>query len=179
MNGLGDTMLEDAVIGEDASDRAEAFDDRLAESSPLAFRVAYSVLRHRQDAEDVAQEALVRAYRKIGALRDGARFRAWLVRIAWRLAIDFRRSGRRREVREQAWVETPRAGPDDLAAAGEFRERLWVAIDALPETLRLVVVLGSLEGHTMSELSRLLELPEGTVKSRLHEARKRLAEALR
>lgn len=179
MNGVAETMFDDAVIREGASDQADAFDDRLAESSPLAFRVAYSVLRQRQDAEDVAQEALVRAYRKIGSLRDAGRFRAWLVRIAWRLALDLRRSGRRREVREQVFVETPRPGPDELAAQCEFRERLWVAIDALPETLRLVVVLGSLEGHTMNELSRLLDLPEGTVKSRLHEARKRLAEALR
>jgi RNA polymerase sigma-70 factor (ECF subfamily) len=179
MDGLGDTMFDDAVIREEASDAADRFDDRLAESAPLAFRVAYSVLRQRQDAEDVAQEALVRAYRKIGSLRDSASFRAWLVRIASRLALDFRRSGRRREIREQVFVEAPRPGPDELAAQDEFRERLWVAIDALPEPLRLVVVLGSLEGHTMSELSRLLDLPEGTVKSRLHEARKRLAEALR
>src|SRR5436190_20741888 len=76
------------------------FETRLVESSTLAFRVAYSVLRHREDAEDVAQEAFARAYRSFRQLRDRHRFRAWLVRMTWRLAIDRRRSERRRAARE-------------------------------------------------------------------------------
>src|SRR5215475_15202598 len=78
----------------------QEFEARLAESSTLAFRVAYSVLRHRQDAEDVAQEAFVKAYRSYTQLRDRDRFRAWLVRITWRLALDRQRADRRRAVRE-------------------------------------------------------------------------------
>src|SRR5947209_11373727 len=76
------------------------FEARLVESSTLAFRVAYAVLRHRQDAEDVAQEAFVKAYRNFNQLRDRDRFRAWLVRMTWRLAIDRQRNDRRREARE-------------------------------------------------------------------------------
>src|ERR1041385_8964066 len=72
------------------------FEDRLRESTTLAFRVAYGVLRHRQDAEDVAQEAFAKAYRSFKQLRDRDRFRAWLVRMTWRLALDRRRSDRRR-----------------------------------------------------------------------------------
>src|SRR5713101_7259322 len=68
------------------------FEARLVESSTLAFRVAFSVLRHREDAEDVAQEAFAKAYRKFAQLRDRKRFRAWLVRMTWRLALDRRRS---------------------------------------------------------------------------------------
>ena len=68
------------------------FEERLAEASTLAFRVAYGVLRRREDAEDVAQEAAVRAYRSFASLRNRDRFRAWLIRIAWRLAIDRRRT---------------------------------------------------------------------------------------
>ena len=67
------------------------FEARLVESSTLAFRVAYGVLRNRQDAEDVAQEAFVKAYRRFRELRDRERFRAWLVRMTWRLAIDRQR----------------------------------------------------------------------------------------
>src|SRR5499426_2964216 len=78
------------------------FDARLTESSSLAFRVAFSVLRHRQDAEDVAQEAFVRAYRSFSQLRDRERFRAWLVRITWRLALDRQRGDRRRIARESS-----------------------------------------------------------------------------
>src|SRR5881394_3671574 len=78
------------------------FEARLVESSGLAFRVAYSVLRHREDAEEVAQEAYAKAYRKFHQLRDRDRFRAWLVRMTWRLALDRQRSDRRRAMREVA-----------------------------------------------------------------------------
>src|ERR1700687_3359122 len=93
------------------------FEERLAEASALPFRVAYGVLRRRADAEDVAQEAAVRAYRSFGSLRNRDRFRPWLVRITWRLALDRRKSERRREAREQtAWDEHPAAPtPEDVA----------------------------------------------------------------
>src|SRR5215471_9446225 len=72
----------------------------LIENAPLAFRVARAVLRNDADAEEVAQETLLRAYRKFGRLRERTRFRAWLVRISFRLALDRLRSTRRREERE-------------------------------------------------------------------------------
>src|SRR5205809_4622125 len=78
----------------------QEFEVRLVESSTLAFRVAFGVLRHRQDAEDIAQEAFVKAYRGFRQLRDRDRFRAWLVRMTWRLAIDRRRANLRRGAHE-------------------------------------------------------------------------------
>ncbi|PYQ53247.1 MAG: RNA polymerase subunit sigma-24 [Acidobacteria bacterium] len=157
------------------------FEQRLAEASTLAFRVAYGVLRRREDAEDVAQEAAVRAYRRFGSLRDRERFRPWLVRIAWRLAVDRRRSERRREVREQAVGEGTQPGPtaEDVAAARQTQERVWRALDELPEKLRVVMVLAAIEGHGTREVAALLCVPEGTVKSRLHDARRRMLEILR
>jgi RNA polymerase sigma factor (sigma-70 family) len=83
------------------------FEARLTESSTLAFRVAFGVLRHRQDAEDVAQEAFVRAYSGFSQLRNHDRFRAWLVRMTWRLAIDRQRGDRRRAARDRS-AEAPR-----------------------------------------------------------------------
>lgn len=156
-------------------------EQRLAEVAPLAFRVAYSVVRQRQDAEDVAQDALVRAQAQYGQLRDRECFRAWVVRIAWRLALDWRRSGKRRERREQTVVAVSESArtPEELAVARERQERLWRAMDELPEKLRIVMVLAAIREHEMAEVALLLELPIGTVKSRLHEARKRLAERLR
>lgn len=158
------------------------FEDRLRESSRLAFRVAYGVLRHRQDAEDVAQDACTRAYRRFTQLRDRDRFQAWLVRMTWRLAIDRWRSDRRRVVREHTWKAAARSTSstsEDAAVSGERAAQLWRAIDKLPEKLRVVVVLGAIEGHDIRTMARLLELPEGTVKSRLYLARKGLAESLR
>jgi RNA polymerase sigma-70 factor (ECF subfamily) len=161
------------------------FEARLADSSRLAFRVAFSVLRQREDAEDVAQEAFAKAYRSFSQLRDRTRFRAWLVRMTWRTALDRQRTNRRRLAREipdgeagPDWPEQGRATPADVAAARERAEQLWKAIEALPEKLRLVVVLAGIEGHDMHEVSALLDVPEGTVKSRLFLARRQLKERL-
>ena len=154
-----------------------AFEARLPEASRLAFRVAYSVLRQRQDAEDVAQEALVRAYRRIAGLRDRTRFRAWIARLTWRLALDRQRADSRRRARERAHVElTVLDGPN--RDHPDPHAELWAAIDTLPEKLRLAVVLSSIEGHDVSAVAQLMGVPEGTVKSRLFTARRRLKELL-
>jgi RNA polymerase sigma-70 factor (ECF subfamily) len=157
----------------------QEFRELLRDSSSLAFRVAYSVLRHREDAEDVAQEAFLRAHDRIDQLRDRTRFRAWLVRMCWRLAIDRIRSEKRRAQREvhyEADVEQP---ADRIVEARERSRQLWAAIDRLPDKLRIAIVLAAIEGHEVAEVSRLLEVPEGTVKSRLFLARKQLAETLK
>lgn len=166
------------VSGEDALSRE--FEERLADSSALAFRVAYSVLRHRQDAEDVAQEAFVRAHKSFRQLREREAFRAWLVRMTWRLALDKRRGEQRRTARELAALRPP-APPttEDTLIAEQRSARLWQAIDALPEKFRMVVVLASIEEQRVEDVAVLLKIPAGTVKSRLSEARKRLQELLR
>jgi RNA polymerase sigma-70 factor (ECF subfamily) len=156
------------------------FEERLRDSSGLAFSIAYGVLRNRADAEEVAQDAFARAFRKFRQLRDRDRFRAWLTRMTWRLAIDRQRADRRRMARESS--STPRCpGPttEDMAVARERSNHVWLAIDKLPDKLRLVIVLSAIEGHDTKEVADLLEIPEGTVKSRLFAARKRLAEHLR
>ena len=111
-------------------------------------------------------------------LRDREAFRAWLVRMTWRLAIDRLRTDRRRGVREMAVEPEPGVSTEDLASAQERARRLWAAIDELPEKLRMAIVLASIEGHDVAEVGRLLDIPEGTVKSRLFLARKQLAEKL-
>ena len=159
---------------------AREFETRLAESSTLAFRVAYSVLRQREEAEDVAQEAFTRAYRRFRQLRDRARFRAWLVRMTWRLALDRQRGERRRLTRDTAWANgAPAAAADPAGPVERLRaQELWRAIDDLPPKLRMAVVLASIEGHGTGEVAALLAVPAGTVKSRLFEARRRLKEML-
>jgi len=160
-------------------DLIQEFEVRLADSSALAFRVAYSVVRQKEDAEDIAQDAFARAYRRFASLRDREQFRSWLVRMTWRIALDHRRAAVRRARREQAVaVLAPSSTQaDDLAR--ERRERLWQAVDALPDRLRLVIVLAAIEGHSVRDVATLLDAPEGTIKSRLFEARKRLQELLR
>src|SRR5437016_2284577 len=165
------------------ADTRREFEERLAECGPLAYRVARGVLRNTADAEDVAQEALLRAYRRFDRLRDRSRFRAWLVRIAFRLALDRLRSGKRRELRDTLWSQPehqpPAATAEDLAASNEFQARLENALAELPEKLRLVLLLAAMEGHTIEEIAGMLSISTGTVKSRIFYARKQLAEKLR
>ena len=157
----------------------QEFEARLVESSTLAFRVAYGVVRNRADAEDVAQEAFVRAFRSFHQLRDREKFRAWLVRMTWRLAIDRLRSDQRREARELAQLHSPPGQSTEEAVDASRRSaELWRAIDALPEKLRIVTILAGIEGHDLVEVAALLGLPVGTIKSRLFLARRKLKEHL-
>src|SRR5438046_2638236 len=123
-------------------------DDRGSECGPFAYRVARVYLRNTANAEDVAQEALLRAYRRFDRLRDRSRFRAWLVRIAFRLALDRLRSGKRRELRDTLWSQPehqpPAATAENLAASNEFQARLENALAELPEKLRMVLLLAAM-----------------------------------
>ena len=175
---------EDELAHEAAqADTRREFEERLAECGPLAYRVARGVLRNTADAEDVAQEALLRAYRQFDRLRDRNRFRGWLVRIAFRLAIDRLRSAKRRELRDTLWSQPGRQPPaptaEDLAASNEFEAHLDNALAELPEKLRLVLLLAAMEGHTIDEIASMLGISTGTVKSRIFYARRQLAEKLR
>jgi RNA polymerase sigma-70 factor (ECF subfamily) len=171
--------FEAEPVTEARPDIAAEFEQRLADSSQLAFRVALGVLHNREDAEDVAQEAFIRAYKNFHRLRDRDRFRAWLARIAWRLALDRIRSTGRRQRRELAASEAPpRPTAEDLATSREFQAHLGRAMDELPEKLRQTLILAAVEGYNLQEVGRLTGSPEGTVKSRLFLARKKLAEKL-
>jgi RNA polymerase sigma-70 factor, ECF subfamily len=155
------------------------FEQAVRESADLAVRVAFTVLRRREDAEEMAQEAFARAYRRFRDLREPQQFRAWIVRVTWRLAIDRWRADRRRTSRELAAAPPPpEASAEDTLAASERAALLWKAVDALPDKLRIVIVLAALQGHDVAEVARLLAIPEGTVKSRLFLARRELAERL-
>ncbi len=143
--------------------RRRDFEERLAECGPLAYRVARGVLR-------------------FDRLRDPQRFRGWLVRIVFRLALDRARSAKRREVRETEWAQPVRRPAsrtaEELAASSEFQAHFDRALDALPEKLRLVLLLSAMDGYTVEEVAAMLGLPVGTVKSRLFAGRKKLAEKL-
>lgn len=179
----GRTVGDELEQGAAQAETRREFEERLAECGPLAYRVARGVLRNTADAEDVAQEAMLRAYRRFDRLRDRSRFRAWLVRIAFRLALDRLRSGKRREVRDTLWSQPehrpPAANAEDLAASSEFQSHLDNALAELPEKLRLVLLLAAMEGHKIEEVASMLGISTGTVKSRIFYARKQLAEKLR
>ncbi len=167
--------------------RAEAHDpqaglgERIAENQRRVFQIAYSILGNSADAEDVAQEAFLRAYQKLALLREAEKFRGWVNRIAFRLALNRRRGHRRRLTRDTAWqmTETP-AMVDGVKDAEQevLLDRLRREIERLPEKLRSVLQLSLVEEMDAAGVGAVLGIPAGTVRSRLHTARKLLLEVM-
>ncbi len=133
-------------------------------------RLAAHVLRHEADAEDVAQEAFVQAFRHLGALRgDGAAFAPWLRRIVVRRCLDhLRRPVYRREASADEARDRAEAGG---AARTDTRLLVEMLLDKLSPPLRAVLVLRECEGMDYDEIAGVLGVPVGTVRSRLHAAR--------
>src|SRR5271170_1306710 len=119
MDALAASFTGSAVSRDESL--AREFEQRLADCPKLAYRVALGVLHNPAEAEDVAQDAMLRAYRNFHRLRDRERFRGWLVRMAFRLALDRIRSKTRRVRREQTAMEGRReASVENAAASREF-----------------------------------------------------------
>jgi len=148
----------------------------MRESYRLVYQIAYSVLSNAADAEEVTQDTFLTAYEKIGSLRDAKRFRPWVARAGWRLALNRRRGATRAMGRDSAWMACRPASEDPEAQASgrEFEARLQALVDLLPEKLRAVVLLIGIEEMDVRTVSQILKIPEGTVRSRLHLARRQL-----
>ncbi len=160
----------------------DAYAELVRRHAPTAVRTA-ALLGAGPDAEDVVQEALVKAYRSLGSFRTDQPFRPWLLRIVANEARNLHRSGVRRAAREQATTQD-RAGlrlaadPADTAADHDRDSALVAALRELPEPLRRVVVCRHLLELDEKETATVLGLPRGTVKSRLHRGLARLRTAL-
>jgi RNA polymerase sigma-70 factor (ECF subfamily) len=166
----------------DACNPEAGFGERVAENQRRVFQIAYGVLRNSADAEEVAQEAFLRAYQKFDSLREAEKFRAWVNRIVFRLALNRQRSHRRRLARDTAWQTTETTAMVDGAKDAEQREmleRLQREVGRLPEKFRSVLQLSLVEEMDAGDVGVVLGIPEGTVRSRLHTARKLLLEVMK
>ena len=144
------------------------------------YRVTMAILGDEADARDAAQETFIAAWRQIRSVRDPERFDAWLQRVAVNAARMTHRSRRRRGVREipQSRLGSARTKPafDDRAMADS--RVLDAALRTLDIEQRSILVLHHLEGHSVAEVASMLDIPAGTVKSRLHTARRALQSAI-
>lgn len=150
--------------------RTAVFAEVVAAHSRLIHKIAFSVTRNTDDAEDIVQEAFLRLYRTSGwpLIAD---HRAYLARIAWRLAIR-----RRTRPSEKLPLNLPEPSPSpERGAIGRQAESILHAlIDRLPEKLRQPLVLMAIEELTSPEVAAILGIPEGTVRRRVHSARETL-----
>lgn len=145
------------------------FEELVRAHERLVFGLARGVLGDFAEAQDVAQDVFLRAYRKLEGLRDRQKFRAWVARMSIRLALNRRRGLHRAHLRDAEWL---RATPPAIAPASDLALRQ--AIDRLSHKLRSVLLICAVEGMDAAEAARILRVPEGTVRSRLHLARKQL-----
>lgn len=150
------------------------------------YTVVYRYLGHREDALDVSQEVFVRAYRGLGDFRGTSSFSTWLFSIASNLSRnrlrDSSRKGRDKGVSLDtmpAWEPQFRHGPRADAERNELDAVLQVCLAELPEVCRLAFVLRVHEGLSYQEIADAMQCPEGTVKSRISQARSLLRKRLR
>jgi RNA polymerase sigma-70 factor (ECF subfamily) len=166
---------EDVVARIRAGDRS-LFELLMRRHNQRLYRVARSILRDDAEAEDVLQEAYVRAFAHLDQFVGRSRFATWLTRIAVHEALH--RCRRRRRFADfdavAETVESAAPGPEASTFHGELRDVLEASIDHIPEHFRTVFVLREVEGLSTEETAACLSIPPETVKTRLHRARRQL-----
>ena len=172
------------------SDAAE-FERLLREHVPALYRSAYRWTGAVDRAEDLVQQLLLRLYPRLAELRKLDQLRPWALRVMYRIFVDQLRRERSSPVQfgaesvtddesptgDEAWLD-PGPGPVELAEQEVTQERLLRAWERLGEEHRMVLSLHDIEDYTLPELAKIMDIPLGTLKSRLHRARARLRELL-
>lgn len=174
-----DDLVERARSGD-----ARGYEELVRLHSDIAFRTAYLAVGNAADAEDVAQEAFVKAYRALGSFRRGSPFRPWLLRIVANEASNRRRGAGRRAHLEIRAVQAALTGddapsPESVVEAGEERSALLLAIHELGTEDRSVILHRFVLELSVGETAAALGCAEGTVKSRLSRAVERLRVRMR
>lgn len=166
------------------------FDLAAAEQRPFLMRIAVASTRNVADAEDIVQEALMRAYRGIGNFRGDCPLRTWMARIVVRVSINHRRGFMRTLKRWTFFSDLEREDSDGRKSpfdaadpSGQFDREALIDVDRqmkrLPDEFRIPLLMLAVEGLTIPEIAAILEVPEGTVKSRIFYGRKRLKKGLK
>jgi RNA polymerase sigma-70 factor, ECF subfamily len=174
---------------EDAAIRAR-FERDVLPLLPNLYGAALRLTRNPQDAEDLVQEAYLRAYRGFSGFQEGTNLRAWMYRILTNTFINSYRKKQRQPQTVDAeeiedWYLYDKLGESGVEASAETEvlekipdEDVQRALEDLPENFRMAVLLADVEGFSYKEIAEILDIPIGTVMSRLHRGRKALQKAL-
>lgn len=164
---------------------AEAFDELMAAQESRMYAIALRMMGNREDAQDCAQEAMVRIYRAMGSFKGQSSLATWIYRITMNTCLD---ELRRRKVRkvtsldtlvESGWSPTDKGEtPEEYGLRSEKQTVLNDAIQSLPDDMRAAIVLRDIKGYTYDEIADILNANVGTIKSRISRGRERLREIL-
>jgi RNA polymerase sigma-70 factor (ECF subfamily) len=175
----------DLIRAAQANDHT-AFESLVRRYSERAFRAAYRVVRDQQAAEEVRQEAMIKAYRALPRFEARSSFYTWLYRITVNLALDRRRRGKREATVEWDDAIAHEVDPRGIVAATttvdpevelrrhEIRDLVAAGIQTLPDAQREVLLLREVDGMSYEEIAETMQISKGTVMSRLHYARKKM-----
>ena len=168
---------------------ADAFEALVLEHQNKVYSLALRMVGNEEDARDMAQEAFIRAYNSIGSFRGESKFSVWLYRLTSNICIDFLRGRAKRRTVALSWedeggeegeLEIPdeRCSPEAGLERTELREAIRRGLSKLTPEYREILLLREINGLSYDEIGRCLKLEEGTVKSRIFRARKKLSEIL-
>ena len=176
-------MTDDELVRLAQAGDAGAFDQLVIRHQSAVFRAALAALRSPEEAEEAAQDALVRAWQKLGAFRGESAFRTWLLSIAWNRALSRRRSigswfARRAPIEAADHVRGNGAGPLEAMGQRDLEQHVAAAIDQLSPKLRDALLLAQSGEYGYSEVAAMLNVPVGTLKSRVFDARRQVKQRL-
>jgi RNA polymerase sigma-70 factor (ECF subfamily) len=167
-------LVAQSLRANTAEGASAAFGKLVMRYHKLAISVAYRVCGDAALAEDVAQDAFVRVWSRLSEFRPDGNLRAWLMRITTNMAIDAVRRRRPQVDIEDLALEAPEQGPESAAVSSERAGAVRAALMRLPVQSRTILVLREYQSLSYQEIADLLDVPLGTVKSRLSDARRRL-----
>lgn len=167
----------------------DAFEVLVNDQKKVVFNLALRMLGNEEDAYDISQEAFLKAYTNLTGFRGDCKFSSWLYKLTTNLCLDFIRKRNRHKVvplvyededGETEYTEIPddTFSPELLTEQKQLRESVHKGLGQLPEQQREILVLREIGGLRYDEISRQLNIEEGTVKSRIFRARKKLCEIL-
>ena len=180
MNRISEKEIIERVLGGDAN----AFEELVLRYEKTVYSLAVRMVSDREDAADMTQEAFIKAYNSLSSFRGDSRFSVWLYRITTNVCLDFLRSkSRKQQVSltvsdddEDAQLDIPdrKADPEEQLMKRLGMQSLSEGLKLLPDKQRQILVMRELGGMSYAEIGAALSLEEGTVKSRIFRARKRL-----
>lgn len=180
---------EDRLVARVRDGDGDAFEKLMLENQTKVYNLALRMVGNEEDAFDMSQEAFIKAYNSILCFRGDCRFSVWLYRLTTNVCLDFLRSAGRRshsslsyedDGDEEKELEIPdeRFSPENEVEKRELREAVNRGLMKLPKDYRAILLLREIDGLSYEEIGQALDLEEGTVKSRIFRARKKLCAIL-